>query len=89
MMTPATTRNLEFSMAIKRLEKKMSEQENLILRFGVTTPKNCEEIKLKDSTKESGMYWIDPDGHGIGDDPIYVFCNMTSGKKKRCLLINL
>ncbi|KAK4011383.1 hypothetical protein OUZ56_020497 [Daphnia magna] len=25
------------------------------------------------------MYWIDPDGQGVGDDPIYVFCNMTTG----------
>ncbi|XP_046648844.1 uncharacterized protein LOC124339558 isoform X2 [Daphnia pulicaria] len=25
------------------------------------------------------MYWIDPDGHGTGDAPIYVSCNMTTG----------
>jgi hypothetical protein len=25
------------------------------------------------------MQWIDPDGQGIGDDPIYVYCDMTTG----------
>jgi hypothetical protein len=25
----------------------------------------------------SGMQWIDPDGQGIGDDPIYVYCDMS------------
>jgi hypothetical protein len=29
------------------------------------------------------MYWIDPDGQGVGDGAIYVYCDMTSGKKKR------
>jgi hypothetical protein len=23
--------------------------------------------------------WIDPDGQGVGDDSIYVFCNMATG----------
>ncbi len=26
------------------------------------------------------MHWIDPDGQGVGDDPIYVYCDMTSGQ---------
>ena len=78
---PATTRNenLQFANVIKRLEKKISDQEKLALQLGISKPRNCEEIRLKDSTKESGMYWIEPDGHGIGDDPIHVFCNMTTG----------
>jgi hypothetical protein len=25
------------------------------------------------------MYWIDPDGQGVGEDPIVAFCNMTTG----------
>jgi hypothetical protein len=29
---------------------------------------------------QSGMHWIDPDGQGVGDNPIYVYCDMTSGK---------
>jgi hypothetical protein len=27
----------------------------------------------------SGMYWIDPDGQDVGDDPIEVHCDMISG----------
>jgi hypothetical protein len=29
------------------------------------------------------MYWIDPDGEGVGDDPIYVSCDMATGTKRR------
>jgi thiamine kinase-like enzyme len=25
------------------------------------------------------MYWIDPDGQGVGDDAIFVHCDMTTG----------
>ncbi|EFX87112.1 hypothetical protein DAPPUDRAFT_312655 [Daphnia pulex] len=25
------------------------------------------------------MYWIDPDGQGVGDAPIYVYCDMAKG----------
>ena len=28
---------------------------------------------------KSGFFWIDPDGHGIGDDPIHVYCDMNKG----------
>lgn len=41
--------------------------------------RTCHETHLSDLSLGSGMYWIDPDGHGIGDDPIYVYCDMTSG----------
>lgn len=44
-------------------------------------PKTCLEALTSDPSLESGMYWIDPDGQGRGDNPIYVYCNMTSGKK--------
>lgn len=33
------------------------------------------------------MYWIDPDGQGIGDNPISVYCDMTTGIK-RILFLN-
>ncbi|XP_032776653.2 contactin-associated protein-like 3 [Daphnia magna] len=42
-------------------------------------PKTCLEALTSDPSLESGMYWIDPDGQGRGDNPIYVYCNMTSG----------
>ncbi|KAK4011386.1 hypothetical protein OUZ56_020500 [Daphnia magna] len=41
--------------------------------------RTCRETRLADPSLSSGMYWIDPDGQGVGDDPIYVFCNMTTG----------
>jgi hypothetical protein len=34
---------------------------------------------VADPSLPSGMHWIDPDGEGVGDDPIYVYCDMTSG----------
>ena len=42
-------------------------------------PRTCHEAKLGDPSIKSGMQWIDPDGQGIGDDPIYVYCDMSSG----------
>lgn len=33
-------------------------------------------IRAVDPSPNSDMYWIDPDGRGIDDDPIYVYCNM-------------
>jgi hypothetical protein len=43
-------------------------------------PRTCRETRLSNPALASGMYWIDPDGQGVGDDPISVYCNMTSGK---------
>jgi hypothetical protein len=43
-------------------------------------PRTCHEAILGDPTLNSGMHWIDPDGQGVGDDPIYVYCDMTSGR---------
>jgi hypothetical protein len=41
--------------------------------------RTCRETRAADPSLGSGMYWIDPDGQGVGDDPIYVYCNMASG----------
>ena len=41
--------------------------------------KTCLEARTADPSLDSGMFWIDPDGQGMGDDPIYVYCNMTLG----------
>ncbi|KZS14837.1 Contactin associated protein 1-like protein [Daphnia magna] len=41
--------------------------------------RTCQEIRAAIPSLSSGMYWIDPDGQGVGDDPIYVYCNMTTG----------
>jgi hypothetical protein len=42
-------------------------------------PRTCRELHASDPSLPSGMHWIDPDGQGVGDDPIYVYCDMTSG----------
>jgi hypothetical protein len=43
-------------------------------------PRTCRELRAANPSLASGMQWIDPDGQGIGDDPIYVFCDMSTGK---------
>jgi uncharacterized coiled-coil protein SlyX len=43
-------------------EKKMSAQESLIDKLKTPNPKTCDTILQSDPSKESGMYWIDPDG---------------------------
>jgi hypothetical protein len=42
-------------------------------------PRTCRGLQATDPSLPSGMHWIDPDGQGVGDDPIYVYCDMTSG----------
>ncbi|KAK4010430.1 hypothetical protein OUZ56_019574 [Daphnia magna] len=41
--------------------------------------RTCAELRAADSSLSSGMHWIDPDGLGVGDNPIIVYCNMTTG----------
>jgi hypothetical protein len=43
------------------------------------TPRTCKELRVIDPSLPSGMYSIDPDGQGVGDNPIYVYCDMMSG----------
>ena len=42
-------------------------------------PRSCQEALVIDSEMLSGNYYIDPDGTNIGDDPIYVYCNASTG----------
>lgn len=46
------------------------------------SPRTCYEARESGlpEYKNSGMYWIDPDGLGIGDESIYVYCDMTTGQ---------
>jgi hypothetical protein len=37
------------------------------------TPRTCRELHATDPSLPSGMQWIDQDGQGLGDDPIYTF----------------
>ena len=42
-------------------------------------PRTCQEARGNNLSLSSGMYGIDPDGNNVGDDAIYVFCNMETG----------
>ena len=59
---------------LRRLEsqEKAKEANKWLLR-------NCEEIRLFQPSKPSGIYRIDPDGPLVGEEPISAYCNMTSG----------
>ena len=76
------------------LQTKVNEQESLLLvlkrqvggvQLKIQEPRQvaihrtCHEVRVANSSLPSGMYWIDPDGQGVGDDPINVVCDMTSG----------
>ena len=50
--------------------------------YNAVIARTCEELKASNVSLESGMYWIDPDGHNTGDAPIHVFCNMTTGDQQ-------
>jgi hypothetical protein len=55
-------------------------RQNVIQSSGKSgIPRTCRELRATNPSLSSGMQWIDPDGQGIGDDPIYVFCDMSSG----------
>jgi hypothetical protein len=54
--------------------------ENSFNGKSAAIPRTCREARLSNPALTSGMYWIDPDGQGVGDDPISVFCDMISGK---------
>jgi hypothetical protein len=43
----------------------------------------CQELRAADPTLQSQMYSNDPDGKGVGDDPIHVYCHMTTSLNKK------
>ena len=56
-------------------------RQNVIQSSGKSgTPRTCRELRAANPSLASGMQFIDPDGQGLGDDPIYVYCDMSSGK---------
>jgi hypothetical protein len=58
-----------------------NNRQNVIQSNGKSgIPRTCRELRAANPSFSSGMQWIDPDGQGIGDDPIYVYCDMSSGK---------
>jgi hypothetical protein len=56
-------------------------RQNVIQSNGKSEiPRTCREFRAVNPSLASGMQFIDPDGQGIGDDPIFVYCDMSSGK---------
>ncbi len=56
-------------------------RQNVIQSNGKSgIPRTCRELRAANPSLASGMQFIDPDGQGIGDDPIFVYCDMSSGK---------
>ena len=56
-------------------------RQNVIQSSGKSgIPRTCLELRVTNPSLASGMQFIDPDGQGNGDDPIYVYCDMATGK---------
>ena len=58
-------------------ETEKSEPSSKVARAAIY--RTCHETRLADPSLASGIYWIDPDGIGAGDDPISVYCDTTTG----------
>ena len=89
----------ELLAKVKELEDKVTKYDKILpslldqaARQVPPIPKGeirrtCAEIHATDVSISSGMQWIDPDGYNVGEIPIYVYCNMTTGKTKSIFLI--
>ena len=67
---------------LSSIPAKSTSPENGVSNFNLrqnAVHRTCNEVRAFDISLSSGMYWIDPDGKDFGDDPINVFCNMTTG----------
>ena len=83
-VTRLEKKELQQELLIKKLQK---EKDLMISSIGensmgrsVSFPRTCRELRTADPSLTTGMHWIDPDGQGVGDDPIYVLCDMVTGK---------
>jgi hypothetical protein len=82
----------ELETKVKRIEKVIPSILDHIARKIPDIPmgeirRTCAEIRAMDVSIPSGMQWIDPDGKGVGETPIYVYCDMTTGKMNFCFLL--
>ncbi|XP_046461360.1 uncharacterized protein LOC124207781 isoform X2 [Daphnia pulex] len=73
--------NISNNLKSRITEDKTSKVIGVSPYSAIFSPRTC--LEARDSGlpefKESGMYWIDPDGIGIGDGAIYVHCDMKTG----------
>jgi hypothetical protein len=42
-------------------------------------PRSCHEVRMTDPSLPTDVYWINSDGQDVGDDPIQVNCDMSTG----------
>ena len=70
-------------IAVISLSQSVETAEEQSNRQTIAIHRTCHAALKADSSLQSGMYWIDPDGKEVGDDPIHVYCNMTTGNKRQ------
>ena len=73
-------KNVKLEGKVKQLEGKVETQPNPSSTVQKSVHRSCHEMFAADVFLISGFYWIDPDGHGAGDDPINVYCEKNTGK---------
>ena len=81
-VTRLEEKDLQHELLIKELLKEreiVSAVDERSVGKSVSFPRTCRELRASDPTLTSGMHWIDPDGQGVGDDPIFVYCDMAKG----------
>ena len=82
-VTNLEEKNVLLEEKVKQLDGKVRQLEtrpNPISTVQKSIHRSCHEMFAADASLISGFYWIDPDGNGAGDDPINVYCEMTTGK---------
>ena len=72
------TEKLEASNKKLTLSKNVESSDGYGNQQAYVIYRTCHEARAADISLKSGMYWLDPDGKGVGD-PIRVHCNMTTG----------
>ena len=79
-VTRLEEKDLQHELLIKELlkEREIVSDERSVGR-SVSFSRTCRELRASDPSLTSGMHWIDPDGQGVGDDPIFVYCDMAKG----------
>jgi len=69
---------------INELKKENTELKEKLLRDELPSNKefliarSCYELKAMSPDAQTGLHYIDPDGQINGEDPIQVYCDMTT-----------
>ena len=82
-VTNLEEKNVLLEEKVKQLDGKVRQLEtrpNPISTVQKSIHRSCHEMFAADPSLISRFYSIDPDGNGAGDDPINVYCEMTTGK---------